>query len=75
MSLKIIETNTIIDSTGKVTFNFPKNTLLDYIYHDIWENIIYYQDYQLFIIGDINKKYDGYHLVTAEEFTKNFIRL
>lgn len=75
MSLKIIETNTIIDSTGKVTFNFPKNTLLDYIYHDIWENIIYYQDYQLFIIGDINKKYDGYHLVTAEEFTKNFIKL
>lgn len=75
MSLKIIETNTVIDSTGKVIFNFPKNTLLDCIPHDLWNNIIYYKDYQLFIIGYVNKKYDGYHLVTANEFTKNFIKL
>jgi len=73
--MKIIETNTIINSDGKVIFNFPKNTLLDLIPHDLWENIIYYSDYQIFIVGDMNKKYNGYHLVTTEEFTKDFIKL
>jgi hypothetical protein len=57
----------IYGSNGKGIFKYPCNTLLDMICNDLWNIIIKYLYCHVYIIGDIDAKYIGYHPAACSE--------
>lgn len=68
MSIKIISTNHILNSNNQEIFKFPGQSLLDKILPELWPTIIdYYYHNQPFVIGDRDKQYPGFRLITQQE--------
>ena len=59
----------ISNSSGKVLFVYPANTVLDNILPELWVNIIDNM-YHPFVVGKYNLQYPGYRLVTNNDFSK-----
>ena len=74
MSMSVTISQVISDNNGKQMFQFPKNTLLDNILIDLWNNIMRYYTTP-FAVGLRNKTYPGYRLVTEDDVNNNFIEM
>lgn len=61
---------TICDSYGDKLLEFSVGTLLDRIILDLWNEISRYWGYHV-VIGYYGKKYDGYRMMTKDEFDSN----
>lgn len=68
MSVIIQITKTVYDSNKKKILKFTLGTLLDKILDDLWNDIVKYLDYHLYIFGTYGESYPGYHQMTQIEF-------
>lgn len=60
--------NILYDKNNKKVLEYPLNTKLDYLYVDLWIEIIKYVSILPFIIGNLGSNYPFYHPIKIKEF-------
>jgi hypothetical protein len=61
----------VISKGNDKLFKFHENTVLDYIYKDLWMDIMKYYTTPFFAIGIQGKSYVGHHEMTIAQFNEN----